>query len=454
MTTGSIPKKIFLFSLPMIIGSIFQLTYATVDGIVIGRFVSKDALAAVGAATPIYNLLVFLLVGLCNGASILMSELYGAKRKKTLKENIGTSISAGVILSLVLTLLCATLSRPLLELTRVKPELLADASSYLTFAALGLVFTFIYNIYCAALRSTGDSVRPLYFLAVSSVFNIGLDLLFVLVADWGVTGAAAATSISQGLAAVICVVYAAKIDSLFRLRLEDLKIVWRQLAETGRYAVASALQQIVLFAGKALVQVSVNALSIDAQAAFTAAGKIDDYFFSPLQCIGNTAAVFIAQNRGAHHKERCKKGLGTGIVMSLVYAAVLGLTLYFVKAPVIRLFLDPADNIDLVVAEGVKYYNFMVFFFIFPALTNSIQSWFRGLGRLSIVFAATTVQIIFRVGSSFFLVGRYGISGAALCTAVGWTAMLLFEVPLLIYYLRTEKGLDRVSEIDVVDTKA
>ena len=453
MTTGSIPKKILQFSLPMIVGSIFQLTYSTIDGIVIGRFIDKSALAAVGAATPIFNILLFLLVGLCNGASILMSELFAQKKPKTLKQNIGTSISAGSILSIILTILIIVFARPILKATGVKTELLTDATNYLIFVSIGLVFSFINNIYTAALRSTGDSLRPLYILALTSVINIGLDFAFVLGFKMGVIGAAIATSISMALSAIICIFYAAYVDDLFKFKLSDFKIVKPQLIETSKYAIASALQQIVLFIGKSIVQISINTLSIDAQAAFTAASKIDDYAITPIQCFGNTAAMFIAQNRGAHKPERCKKGLFTGMILSVIYASIACLVVYFGNNLLVKMFLDSEDNVAEVIEEGAKYYQYMAFFYFFPALTNSVQSYFRGFGKLNIVFYSTTVQIIFRASSSFFLIKSFEITGAALCTGVGWTFMLLFEVPILIYYLRTKKGLNHTSSVDVIKYK-
>lgn len=453
MTTGSIPKKILQFSLPMIVGSIFQLTYSTIDGIVIGRFIDKSALAAVGAATPIFNILLFLLVGLCNGASILMSELFAQKKPKTLKQNIGTSISAGSILSIILTILIIVFARPILKATGVKTELLTDATNYLIFVSIGLVFSFINNIYTAALRSTGDSLRPLYILALTSVINIGLDFAFVLGFKMGVIGAAIATSISMALSAIICIFYAAYVDDLFKFKLSDFKIVKPQLIETSKYAIASALQQIVLFIGKSIVQISINTLSIDAQAAFTAASKIDDYAITPIQCFGNTAAMFIAQNRGAHKPERCKKSLFTGMILSVIYASIACLVVYFGNNLLVKMFLDSEDNVAGVIEEGAKYYQYMAFFYFFPALTNSVQSYFRGLGKLNIVFYSTTVQIIFRASSSFFLIKSFEITGAALCTGVGWTFMLLFEVPILIYYLRTKKGLNHTSSVDVIKYK-
>lgn len=452
MITGSILKKILAFSLPMILGSVFQLAYSTIDGVVIGRFVGHDALAAVGATTPIYNVLVFLLVGLCNGASILMSELHGAKRFKTLKQNMGTSISAGIILSIVLTLVFTIFSSPILQLTKVKPELLADASAYLTFASLGIAFCFIYNFYSVALRASGDSLRPLYILAASSVINIGLDFLFVGGLGMGVMGAALATVISQAFSAIACIFYAAKVDPLFRFKLGDFKIVGRQLLETSRYAIASALQQIVLFVGKSLVQVNINALSIETQAAYTACGKIDDYVTTPIQCIGNTVAIFIAQNRGAGHQERCKKGLSCGFVMSFIYTVLISIIIYFTRTYLIQLFLNPEDDIIQVVSEGSKYYTYMCFFFMFPALTNSAQSYFRGLGKLFIVFLSTSVQIVIRAAVSFVLIPYFGIQGAALCAACGWTGMILVEFPLLFYYLKTQKGLYDISKVDIVKT--
>ena len=315
MLEGNIFKSILIYTIPLVIGNFFQLLYATVDMAIVGNASGAIGVDSVGAATPVINVISFLIIGLSNGASILMSELYGKKDKEGLKKEIGLCLTAIAIVGIILSLSVIISADFILDVTNVKEEIYDGTKTYLITCMAGVIFLSIYNIYFAALRSIGDSVRPLIFLVISCVLNIGLDFLFAVGFKMGVFGVALSTIVSQGITMIICIIYAAKISELFRFKLNDFKIERYMLLQTSKYAVASALQQVVLHVGKSLVQSEINTLSIEEQAGFNIGTKIDDYAMTPAQCIGNAVAVFLAQNRGAKQRSRVKKGFLIGMLL-------------------------------------------------------------------------------------------------------------------------------------------
>lgn len=437
MLQGNMVKNILWYTLPLILGSVFQLLYSTVDMMVVGDKCSTVGIDAVGDVTPIINVMSFLIIGLCNGASILMSEFYGSGDESKFHKEVAVCISAITVFSALLSILAITLAKPLLTLINIRSELVPDATSYLVATSCGLVFVGVYNVYSAALRSIGDSQTPLLFLIVSCFLNIGLDVLFVYAFNLGVLGVAIATVISQFVSMTLCIIYCAKTRQIFRFAINDFAFDGALLKRTSSYAVASALQQVVLHLGKSMVQGNINKLELNEQAGFNIGTKIDDYALTPFQCIGNATAVFVAQNRGAQNTHRAKRGYIIGLVLEWTFAIAVSVFIYLLKTPLVTLFTDQAE----VISQSVTYISVMCFLYLMPATTNGVQSYFRGLGKLRIVFWSTVVQIIFRVGFAYYLVPVYGVAGGAYCTFFGWLAMLLFEVPILIYYYKTEKGL-------------
>jgi len=437
MTQGNILKKILLFTIPLIIGNFFQLLYNTVDMIIVGQFCGTEAVDSIGAATPIFNVLSFLVIGLCNGMNILMSEFYGAKKMDMLKKEIGICLDLISIITIMLSIICIIFAPNILIAMKIKPELLSDAVIYLRVTIAGLLFSGIYNVYSAALRSIGDSIRPLYFLIISTVLNITFDILFVYAFNLGVLGVALATTLAQLLAMLTCIIYGMKTSSLFHFHLEDFKIEKGLLVNTLAYSLASAMQQIVLQVGKALIQVNINALPLKEQAGYNFGTKIDDYVLTPAICIGNSVAVFLAQNRGAGKRDRYKKGFLIGMIMELVYTISIAIVISILKLPLLKLFTTDSE----IYPFGIAYLSVMCFLYILPGFTNGEQSYFRGLGKLYIVLLSSFVQIIFRVIAAYILIPKYGVSGGAWCTLVGWIAMLSFETPILLYYWFKNKGL-------------
>ncbi len=451
MTQGKIYSSLFLFALPLVIGNIFQLTYNVSDSIVLGWFSSNpiSSQAAVGIANPIMNIFIALISGLCVGAAIHTSELYGQKDQEKLKKQITTMFISGGILVLIITVLFILLLKPIIHISNVTDEVLINqAYQYLLIIGIGYCFTFLYNAYASVLRSIGDSMASLIFLVLSCILNVGLNILFVLGFNLDVLGVALSTTISQILCAIAIVIYGKiKYKEILVFKRNEYRVDFSLLKTTASYAFASCLQQIVLWVGKYLISTQINKCDVTIIDAFSSASKIDDFVFSPAQNFGHATAIFIAQNRGAGNIKRAKQGHLAGTSMNLIYGVFISLFVFFLREPLLNLFLSNDETIaqakSIVVDNGTSYLRVMSFLYLCPCITNSIQSYFRGLGKLNIVFLSTLVQIIARVSFVFILINlsTYPLDQVAWATGIGWAFMISFELPFLIYYYKTNKGM-------------
>lgn len=437
LTKGNIPKQLINFAVPTLLGNMFQLTYNAVDSIIVGRFVGEDALAAIGTANPIMNIVIFFIAGICLGTSVLLSEFYGKKDMVSFKQEISTSMIIGAAFTAIISLLCIIFANPLLRLLNTPNEILADATSYLQIIFFGLIFTFFYNIYASSLRSVGDSMTPIIFLILSSVLNAGLDLLFIGGLGFGVKWAAASTIIAEAVSAILCVIHIYRKVPHLRLTRKEFVIKKHLLKITVQYSWASAMQQTCLHIGKVLVQGAVNPLGVESIAAFNAVNRVDDFAFTPQQSIASSMTTFIAQNRGAGNTDRIKKGFRFGMLLENIYGILIGIVVLLLAKPVLSLFLPDAESSAL--SLGILYLTYMAFFYLLPANTNGIQGYFRGMGQMRVTLKSTFVQMFFRVIFAYILTPRLGFSGIAFACFFGWIAMLLYEVPVLIKYKRQNR---------------
>ena len=437
MTKGPVVRPLVRFTLPLVLANVFQLTYNAADAIIVGRFVGKEALAAVGAAGPVVNIITFLVVGACLGAGVLMSEFFGAQDRETLRCEIGTSLTAGLAFTIALVLGCGLLAHPLLSLTRVPEDLLPSAALYLQIVCAALPFTFLYNLFASALRAVGDSRTPLFFVAASACANIIVDYVFVVVLDWGVQGAALATALAMTFSGVLCTGYV-----WFRIPL--LRPGWSQLRprsdllhRTIGYSWVTAMQQAALYIGKLLVQSCVNTLGVDTIAAFNAVNRVDDFAYTPQQNIAHAMTTFLAQNRGAGKKDRMEQGFRAGALLEVVYWAALAVVVLLSARGIMSLFVDGDET---VVDMGTSYLHWMALLYLMPACTNWIQGYFRGLGDLKVTLISTSVQMLGRVSFTFLLAPHFGIEGIAFAQMGGWIVMLAYEVPVLLRTRRKMKA--------------
>ena len=423
MTTGSITPLLVNFTIPLVLGNLFQLTYNAVDSIIVGKFVGEDALAAVGTSNPLMTLAILFINGMCLGAGILVSTAFGAGDNKLVERQVSTTAIAGTVFSLAFSLVCILLANPLLRLLQVPEEILPIAVNYLRIVFAGLIFTFFYNFLAATMRALGDSKSALYFLMVSSVLNIAGDLFFVEVLGWGSEGCALSTVLSEAACCALCLVYIRWKIPVLQLGRRWLIFDSSLLKKTVSYGWASAMQQA-----------TVNTMGVNAMAAFTASSRIDDFAYIPQQNIGHAATTLMAQNRGAGKKDRVSKGFFCGLKIEAVYAVCITILCYLCAEPIIRLFADQPEVVEL----GVRFLRLVSLFYLMPALTNGVQGGFRGLGDLKITLNSSMLNMAGRVAAAavFVLILHMDIEALPYSYAVGWVLMLLYEVPALVRCLK------------------
>jgi putative MATE family efflux protein len=428
MTSGAITPQIIHFTVPLIIGNLCLLTYNAADSIIVGRFIGANALAAVGAASPIMNIVLFLIVGICLGMSVLMGNFFGAGDIVKLKREISTALIAGGVFTLVIVVLGLIFSHAILYLMHTPAEIIDDATLFLRIIFVGMFFTFIYNIYASTLRSMGNSNASLYFLAASAVLNVIMDILFVPVLKLGIAGAACATVIAEALSALFCIIYVRKKIPMLKYTRHEFVFDRSLLRETINYSSVAGMQQITLHIGKLLVQGAVNPLGIFAIAAFNAVSRIDDFVMIVQQNIAHGTTGFLAQNNGGGSgAKRIRKGFFTGLKMEVIYSLIMGIIIYVFARPFVTLFIGNEGT--RVVDSGVQYLKIMSFLYLLPGITNILQGYFRGLGKLKITLNSTFTQIVGRVIAAYLMAPYFGLKGIALACLVGWICMLAYELP-------------------------
>ena len=434
MTEGSITKHLVDYSIPLILGNMFQLTYNAVDSIIAGRFIGKEALAAEGTASPVMNIVILGISGICMGASVLMSEFYGAGQKEKLKREMSTTVIFGCYFSVIIAILRGFFSKSLLGALGVPDEILGKAASYLSVIFLGAPFTYFYNAVSAALKSVGDSKTPLKFLAFSSILNAVLDLIFIGGLGFGIVCSAVTTVVAEAASAVLCIIYVYRKIPMLQLRRGEFTMDRQLLRQTLRYGSITALQQSCQPIGKLLIQGAVNPLGVDMIAAFNAVNRIDDYAFTPEQSISHGITTFVAQNRGAGRKERIRKGFRRGLMLEACYWVFICITITLFRRPLMGLFVTAGN--EGIVALGSSYLGLMALFYVFPAFTNGIQGFFRGMGNMSVTLLGTFVQTSLRVVFVYLLTSGIGLLGVAYACAIGWSVMLLVEVPYYFWFMK------------------
>ncbi len=440
MTKGSILHQLIHFAIPQIQGKLFQLSYNMVDTIVIGRIASSTALPALGTCDQVMNLLILGVSGICIGASVLMGNFYGAGDRDRLLKEMKTLVMIGLLFAVAVMAAGIPLTGAIFSLMRVRPEMTDEATLYLRVIFAGMPFTCLYNIYSAALRSIGDSKTPIRFLVISCLINITLDLVLVVAFHLSVLGAALATVIAQGCSAVLCIRYVDRKVPLLRIDWRTLRIDRALAGQTLSYGGMTALQQCSQPIGNLIIQSSVNALGVSAAAAFSAVRKIEDIGLLPGRSISTGITAFTAQNRGAKNEGRIQQGFLRGMGMEVAVGFAMCAVILLLRLPLMRLFTKD----EAIIADGVRYFDLIGFCYVLPCITNGLQGYFRGIGRMKITLLATLTQISVRVLATLLLTPTMGISGVGLACVLGWTAMIAWELPLQMHLRR--KGIpDRPS---------
>jgi putative MATE family efflux protein len=437
MTRGNPTTTILKFSFPMLVGNLFQQLYNIVDSVVVGRFIGKGALAAVGSSFMLMNFFSFVIIGLCMGASIVYSYYFGEKNYSNLRKTIYISfLSIGIFTVLLSILLVFNTERTLL-LINTPADILGDAEIYLKVIFGSLIFTYLFNICSALLRSIGDSKTPLYFLILAALINIALDLIFVIVYDMGVLGVAVATAIAQGVSSILCLVYGFTKIPFIRLNKEDMVFDKDIAIVVAKYSFLTSIQQSIMTFGMVCVQGIVNTFGADTIAAFTAAGKIDSIAYLPVQDFGNAFSTYVAQNKGANNMKRIREGIKSAVKTIIIFCVILSFLIYISADKLMTIFVAASET--NVIAIGVEYLSIISIFYVLIGFLFMFYGFFRGIGELNTSLFLTVLSLGTRVFMAYTLsqIPQIGHKGIWWSVPIGW---IIADSVGFILYRRTHKN--------------
>ncbi|EMM0825765.1 MATE family efflux transporter [Clostridioides difficile] len=428
LTTGHEGKSIFFFAMPMLIGSLFQQLYNTADSIIVGRFIGKEAMAAVSGANPIMFLLVAALMGVSLGFSILVSQFYGSGDLKKVKATIDTTYILLFIGSILISILGIVFGGPMLKLMNTPESVFAQSKLYLTIIFSGILFSAGYNSVSAILRGLGDSVTPLYFLIIATILNIVLDLTFIVVLRMGVEGVALATIMAQAVSFIISIIYLNKRHEVLKFKIKGIVYDNKIFKDGLRLGLPSGVQQMLFSIGNMALQFLVNSYGTSAMAAFGAGLRLENFISLPIMNLGSAVSTFVAQNIGAGENERVKKGIRESIKMTLVLAVtVIALILLF-RENLIALFNTDKDVIKI----GSSYLFIIGPFFLFIGTSFVLSSAMKGAGDSMFALISSIVSLwLGRLPASYMLSKFFGTDGIWMGIPFGWTLGLIVTV---IYY--------------------
>ena len=427
--TGNPGRVVLVFAIPMLIGNIFQQLYSTVDTIIVGNFVGKNAVAAVGGTFSIQFLVLSLAMGFTTGMSVVISQLYGARDMVRLKRAFSTSAIFSLMLSVVLGVVGILVINPLLtHMLQTPAEIYADSYTYLLITFIGYPFTLIYNMYAAVLRAVGDSKTPLYFLILSAITNIILDLVFVVGFGMGVAGVAIATMIAQALSCVCCHMYVGRKYEIFQLTKETLVFDKDLLKGIIRYGVPSAIQQSVLSLNFMVVQRFVNFFGADMTAAFSVVNKIENFVTMPQMNLAMALSMFAGQNIGAGEEKRAKQGVTDVLKMQVAFWVVILFVLPMVASGLIRLFgMGDDANVMAIGVEAIKLCSKLYILFGFM---QTFSNFLRGVGDAKFSMVTTICMIFIRLPITYVLVHiiQYGEMSIWIGMGFGWFTVMTMNI--------------------------
>lgn len=429
MTEGKIWKKLLLFSIPLMMGSFFQQLYNTADSIIVGNYVGKEALAAIGATDNLINTFIGFFMGLSTGAGIIISQYFGAKDEKNVQIAVNTTIGLTFVMSVICTVCALGFRTQMLKLMNTPAEVFVQADAYLRIYFLGVTGLLFYNMGAGILRAVGDSRRPLYFLIFSAVLNIVLDLIFVAGFSLGVEGAAYVTVISQGASAVLVMIVLSRERASYRVVWNRIRLNPEMIGKIVRVGLPMALQSAVVSFSNVFVQSYINHFGVAAMAGWSAYGKVDKFCLLPIQSLSLGLMTFVGQNYGAKRYDRIRKGIRTGLTMCFGIAICMIILINLFAESLVSMFIQSPD----VVKFGTLFIHIEMPFYLALCVNSVYDSTLRGIGMTKgPMLIMMTNSILFRQ-IYLFVVSRVSESMIPIVLGypLGW---ILCSVMLVLYY--------------------
>lgn len=420
LTEGPITSTLLKFAVPMILGNVFQQLYNIADTLIVGRFIGSNALAAVGSSYSLMTFITSVLIGLCMGSGALFSIAFGEKDLCKLRKNLAMSLISIFTVTIVMSITVFIFIDEILYFLQTPVEIYGMMRDYLWIIFFGIVFIFIYNYYSFALRAVGNSVIPFYFLILSTLTNIFLDLLFIITFDMGVKGAALATVIAQVISGLGIMLYTLKNEKILHLQKKDFTFDFVLVKEIMQYSFLTCLQQSVMNFGILMVQGLVNSFGTAVMAAFAAAVKIDTLAYMPAQEFGNAFSLFVSQNYGAGKKERIKQGIKSAIFTSAVFCIVISFLVFIFAQPLMKIFIDQSER--TIIAIGVDYLRIEGAFYCGIGCLFLLYGYYRAVQRPEISLILTIISLGTRVLLAYMLsaIPAIGVSGIWWSIPIGW----------------------------------
>lgn len=437
MTKGKPSKLIAKFIVPIILGNIFQQLYSMVDTIIVGRFVGVKALAAVGSTGTIMFLILGFMMGITTGFTVITSQRFGAGDYKAMKRSIGNAFLLSILTTIVTTVISVGVMDTLLRIMNTPVDIFDMAKEYIEIICLGMGCLVLYNLMASILRAVGNSKVPLYFLILSSFINIVLDLTFIIVFHMGVAGAAYATVISQGISAILCIIYMMTRVPLLQLHQEDFKPDWFCIRNQLKIGVPMALQFSITAIGAIMVQASLNLLGSTIVAAFTAAEKISELVTQPFGAMGMTMATYGAQNRGINAFDRMRQGVKSANIMSAIYSILIAVITIPLIPFMVKLFVS--GDISQLLPYVREFLWICGFFYIPLGMIFIYRNILQGAGYSFAPMMGGVVELVCRAVIAFLAARALSYFGVCMANATAW---LVTAVYLMISYYFIMKRID------------
>lgn len=434
MLSGNAMKSIIIFSLPIMLSSLLQYNYSLVDNIIVGRYVSTDALAAVGNVGAINSFVIGAAFGLTSGFTIPVAHAFGAKDKRRVSHYSGSSVTVAAVIGIFIVAVALLLSRPLLKLIKTPDEIIDLSQRYVNVLYLGIPFQMLSNNFTAISRAVGESKKPLYFFMISVGVNFVLDLLFVKQFGWGVEGAAWATLVSEIIAAVLTGVYVFRCNENIKITAADLKPDFKTMWEQIKLGIPVSLQFTITAIGSMCMQTAINGFGANVIAGFTAAGRVENLTNIPMSGLGVATQTFVGQNYGAKNYRRITDSVRNIFILDLLVSVAMSTTLYFIGPPMVRLFMT--ENNDAIMSAAKEYILATAQCYSMVAILFVLRNTLQGLGFTYSNMIAGAGEFFGRIAVAFVFTPLIGFKAVCYAAPAAW---LLADIPLAIIYLKKHK---------------
>lgn len=439
MTQGNPMRLLLLFAIPVLAGNVFQQFYNMVDSIIVGQFVGVDALAAVGSTGSLMFLIIGFSMGLTVGYSMIISQRFGAGDEEGVRKAVALSIVLSLVIGIFITILGVLVARPLLVLMQSPPETLEDATTYLTMMFVGVLAGVYYNLFSSVLRALGDARTPLYFLILSSLLNVVLDLVFVICFYWGVFGVALATVLAQLFSAIVSGIYMFTRLPILRLSREDFRWDPFMVRELVRMGLPAAFQNSVISLGVLVLQVVVNTMGAQSMAAYTSATKIHQVASQTMMSVGVAIGTFVGQNKGAERYERIRIGVRCGLVLTTVIGIIGCIVMHLFSKPLVSLFVSAGET-EVLNISSLHLHTISYFYILLGALFVYRYA-LQGMGNAMIPMFSSFMEIIVRVPICLLFYGviHAGYVSVPIADSLTWTFTFAFLCFFFYRVYRQEK---------------